>query len=276
MKIEKQDTKLSNFWSRIPVYEKSIWVAIQFPNNQEELLSYSIRETKLIKKSENWFLLITVQKDMKLRKKYDRILAVDLGEKHIATSVEFADGSMTNLRFYGKEIRGIRRHYAWLRKRLGEKKLLKKIKQIGNTEKCKVNDCLHKISRQIVNEAKKSNSIIVLGDLKGIRNQKKGRRMNRIVSSMPYLKLTKYIEYKANWEEIEVIRINERGTSHTCHRCNSEGKRLTQGLFKCLNCNLEYNADLNGCINIAKRFFEQSLKDGASLITPITQKCEVR
>jgi putative transposase len=275
VKIEEQDTKLSKFWSRIPVYKKSIWVAIQFPNSQEELLNYSIRETKLVKKSENWFLFITVQKYMKLRKRYERILAVDLGEKHIATSVEFVNGSMTNPRFYGKEVRGIRRHYAWLRKRLGEKKLLKKIKQIKNTEKRKVNDCLHKISRQIVNEAKESNSIIVLGDLKGIRNQKKGRRMNRIVSSMPYLKLTQYIEYKAKWEGIEVVKINERGTSHICSRCSEEGRRPTQGLFVCKNCG-EYNADLNGCINIAKRSLDYMFRDGVVLAQPKTLKGEVR
>ena len=276
IKIERQDTKLSKFWGRVPIYKKSIWVAIEFPNNQEQLLKCSIRETKLVKKNDNWFLLITVQKDVKLKKKYDKVLAVDLGEKRIATSVEFDGVSMSSPKFYGKEVRGIRRHYSWLRKRLGERKLLRTIKKIKHTEKRKVDDCLHKISRQIVNEAKESNSVIVLGDLRGIRKSAKGRRMNRIVSNMPYYKLTQYIEYKANWEGIEVVKINERGTSHICHRCSSEGKRPTQGLFKCHNCNLEYNADLNGAINIAKMFFEQSLKNGASLITPKTQKGEAK
>jgi putative transposase len=274
IRIEKQDTKLSKYWCKMPVYKKSIWVAIQFPNNQEELLKCSVRETKFISKNSNWFLLITVQKDVRVKKRYDGILAVDLGEKHIATSVEFANGSM-NIKFYGREVRGIRRHYGWLRKRLGEKKLIKEIKRIGQTETRKINDILHKISREIVNEAIKSNSAIVLGELKGIRKSAKGKRMNRIVSNMPYYKLTKYIEYKAGWQGIQVFEINERETSHICSRCGSVGKRPYQGLFVCPKCG-EYNADLNGCINIAKRSLEYILRDGVQLAEPITLIAELR
>jgi IS605 OrfB family transposase len=165
--------------------------------------------------------------------------------------------------FYGKEIRGIRRHYSWLRKRLGEKKLLKKIKQLGNKERRVVNYHLHKIAKEIVVLAKNTNSAIVLGDLKGIRASAKGRRTNRIVSNMPYFRLTKYIEYKAKWEGIRVIKINERGTSRICSRCGSEGKRVKQGLFICKNCGYKVNADYNGAKNILKRSLEYISKDGA-------------
>ncbi len=79
-----------------------------------------------------------------------------------------------------------------MRKRVGNKKLLKEIKRIKHTEKRKVNDVLHKISRAIVNEAGEKNAVIVLGNLKGIRKSAKGkgRCFNRIVSNMPYYKLT--------------------------------------------------------------------------------------
>lgn len=43
---------------------------------------------------------------------------------------------------------------------------------------------------------------MVLGDLKGIRNRARGRRMNRIVSNMPYYCLTQMIIYKSLWENI--------------------------------------------------------------------------
>ena len=73
---------------------------------------------------------------------------------------------MKDPRFYGKEVRGIRRHYAWLRKRLGERKLLRVIRRIGHTERRKVNAILHNISRAIVSEAKNFKATIVLGNLK--------------------------------------------------------------------------------------------------------------
>ncbi|MHC1610615.1 MAG: hypothetical protein ACXQTW_03280, partial [Candidatus Methanospirareceae archaeon] len=63
-----------------------------------------------------------------------------------------ACGDFDNQRphFYGKEVRGVRRHFAWLRKRLGEKKLLKEIKRIGQKERRIVDSYLHEISREIV------------------------------------------------------------------------------------------------------------------------------
>lgn len=41
--------------------------------------------------------------------------------------------------------------------------------------------------------------------------------------------------------------------SVTCYICGCEGKRKTQGLFICPHCG-EYNADLNGAINLAKNW----------------------
>ena len=118
-----------------------------------------------------------------------------------------------------------------------------------------VNAILHRVSKRIVNLALASNSYIVLGDLTGLRRRVngKGKRLNRIVSNMPYYRLTKMIEYKAMLKGIPVITTSEAYTSRTCHICRCEGKRRTQGLFVCPHCG-EYNADLNGAINIAKKF----------------------
>jgi transposase len=69
---------------------------------------------------------------------------------------------------------------------------------------------------------------------------------------------------------IPVITTSEAYTSKTCHICGCEGARKTQGLFICSHCG-EYNADLNGAINIAKKF-ERSLGymplDGAEVNQP--------
>lgn len=77
--------------------------------------------------------------------------------------------------------------------------------------------------------------------------------MNRIVSNMPYLKLSKMIEYKASWEGIPVVYASEAYTSRTCPRCGSEGQRPHQGLFRCPACRYEANADYVGARNLAER-----------------------
>jgi putative transposase len=262
LKIERTGNKISKYWVRLPVSKKrgGIWCA--FKTYTEIPKDVKLCESKLVKKKGNYYLHITIKKDVTLTS-FNNILAIDLGEKHIATTVLQGKNISMNPKFYGKKVRRIRRHYAWLRKRLGNKKLLKEIKRIGHTEKRKVNDILHKISRDIVQQAEENNACIVLGDLKGIRKSAKGKgkRFNRIVANMPYHKLTQYIQYKAEWKGIQVKQISERNTSKTCHKCGQKGNRKTQGLFVC-DCGLQYNADLNGALNIAKRFEDYTFSNG--------------
>ena len=71
--------------------------------------------------------------------------------------------------------KGIRRHYAWLRRRLQEKGLTQVVKRIGGREGRVVNAILHRVSKQIVSLALASNSCIVLGDLTGISGELKAR-----------------------------------------------------------------------------------------------------
>lgn len=266
-RIEKKDTKMAKYWLKIPTKQRrQFWVAIKVAKEKEELLNYKFCDSKIIKRKNGWFAHITIEKEIMLRTDYKDILGIDLGIRRTASVVRLSDG-MT--KFYGKEIREIRGHYFHLRKRLGMKKANKTINKIADTEKRKVNDQLHKISRTIVNQAKADNSLIVLGDLKGIRNSgDKGRKFNRKLATMPFAKLSNYITYKANWAGIQVIKINEAYTSQTCHKCRELGIR-NLGLFKC-GCGYQDNADRNGAINIAERGLREACKSGAIVALPIT------
>ena len=145
------------------------------------------------------------------------------------------------------------------------------MRRVKNTEKRKINTLCHQISHAIVQQAKEKNAAIVLGDLKGIRRRTRARRMNRILSNMSYYKLSKQIEYKAAWEGIPVFKIAEHDTSKTCHRCSSMNTtRIKQPIFECHSCGLVYSADLNGAMNIAKRFRDQWLRNGATGSWPLT------
>jgi len=262
LKIKETRCKLTKYWVRIPVKAKigGIWLPIKahckFPKD------YKLGESKLLKKEEYFEIHIVIRKEVKIKKSYSSILAIDIGEKVLATVL--LNGRPM---FYGREIRGIRRHYAWLRRRLGERKLLKVIKKISNKESRKVNLKLHEISKNIVELAEITGSLIVLGGIKGIRRSVKGRRFNRIVSNMAYNKLTQFITYKANWIGARVIKVDEKGTSITCSKCGYEDRsnRKNQGSFKCRKCGYQVNADFNGVKNIRNRSLEYIFKDGVTL-----------
>ncbi len=134
-------------------------------------------------------------------------------------------------------------------------------------------DIVHKISRDIVNQAIETNAIIVLGNIKYLRKRKQKqykRRVARLLSGFPYYKLMQYIRYKAALAGIKVIDVSEAWTSQTCHKCGERGQRRTQGLFTCPHCNIEDDADRNAAFNIAKRGLGYMSKLGVVVSLPKT------
>jgi len=271
--VQQHDTKLTRFWIKVPIagVRGGIRVPLQFPHNQAPLLEESkLRESKLIWKGDHWSVHLVFEKDIKVPdfRANSRVLGVDFGERHIATSVEWDGHAMKNPRFYSTEVRGIRRHYAWLRKRLGERKCLKAVRKVGKRERKKVDAALHHISKQIVSQAEEAKTTIVMGMPNGrsMRRTAKGKRFRRVVYSMPYYRLAQFIRYKALWAGVPVVEANEDYTSIECHICNERCKRPKQDLIICPHCGC-YQADLNAAINLAKRFHDHWLRDGAAFDT---------
>ena len=256
-KIERRDTTIANYWILFRTKKKrgGIWLPLKLyqpiPKDaklRDSFITYNHRKS--------WYEVRLVFAKEYKHNGYSNLLAIDLGERVMATVVCGSQERISKPYFYGKEIRGIRRHYSWLRKRLGERKLLKVIKRVGHKEQNKVDSLLHVISKEIVRLANQHQiGFIFLGNLKGLRESAKGKgkRMRRIAGNFTYFKLTQYITYKAQWSGISVIQLDESYSSKTCSRCGEFGKRVNQGLFRCSNCGYQINADYNGAKNILKR-----------------------
>lgn len=69
-----------------------------------------------------------------------------------------------------------------------------------------------------------------------------------------YGELQYFIKYKAERKGLIVKYIDPYHTSQICSYCGhwEEGQRKNQSQFKCKNCGLEINADLNAAKNISK------------------------
>jgi putative transposase len=242
----------SIYWMKVPVYPKSINIRIR-TDGRHDLTLYDLREAKVVQQRGEWYILLCIEKETEQPKPATNVLAIDLGVHHLAVTT-----NTTNTRpsFYGQQLRQIRGKYFNLRRKLGRKKAFYKIKALKNREFLQVNHELHRISKEIVEEAKRTNATIVIGRLKGIRQRiKGGRRIRRLINNFPYYKLMQYIKYKAEWIGIAVMEVSEAYTSQTCHNCHIRDKsaRKTQGLFHCRNCGLQMNADYNGSMNILQR-----------------------
>ena len=269
IRVERRDTKIARYWVRVPVKLRrgGVWVAVK--PHCEITADLEICESKLFRRNGEYFLHLVVKREVELKTSYSSVLAIDMGIRHVACSVDMRSGKT---HFYGQELRKARGHYFHLRRNLGQKKLMKVIKRIGNKESRIVNDQLHKIAKVIVDEAERLNAIIAIGNLNGIRRNGGGRRFNRKLNSWPFWKLRKYIEYKANWRGIQVVEVSEAYTSQRCWRCGELGKRsgTHHGLFECPRCGLKENADRNGAFNIGRRALGHVSKVGAVVSQPVT------
>ena len=192
-------------------------------------------------------------------------LGVDLGIAKIATT---SDGKY----YSGTKVKNLRRRHFRLRQRLqakgtkSAKRLLKKRRRKESRFATDVNHC---ISKRLVEVAKGTQRVIVLEDLKGIRERaKKGTRktvsktMRQALSSWSFYQLRQFIEYKARAAGVLVIYVDPRNTSRTCSKCGHVDKksRKDQEHFVCTACGHALNADINAALNIARR--------GAAVIQP--------
>ena len=144
----------------------------------------------------------------------------------------------------------------------GKKLTSKRIDALWRNRNNKIEDCLHKASRMIVDFACKHNvSRIIYGHKVG-QKQDMGmdNKQRRLFAPIPFDKLSNMITYKAANAGIGVIETEEKytsGTSFLDHETPTEknynkSRRIKRGLFRSNKGRL-INADINAAAQIGKK-----------------------
>ncbi|SMH72431.1 RNA-guided endonuclease InsQ/TnpB family protein [Candidatus Nitrosotalea okcheonensis] len=130
--------------------------------------------------------------------------------------------------------------------------------RLGNRRSRRIQQYLHKISKDIVQRAVNTKSILILEDLKGIRKlyrkgNGQGKKYRRKLNSWSFYELQRQITYKAEWEGIPVGFVDPKRTSQLCPIC---GKRLQEDRLQlrkllCINCKRTMDRDVIASMNIA-------------------------
>jgi len=272
--IQRRDTKIAKYWARIRVKGVRGGVKVALVHQPIIFEEWAICESLLVRTDGGEFYLhVTVKKDVEQKREYSSIMAMDIGARWIGVSVARHRGKP---KIYGRKVRAVRGKYLWLRRKLGREKKQRAIKKIGRKERRIVNDEMHKIAKEIVEEAERHDAIIAIGNLNGVRNNNKGREVNRRANSMPFYRLKEYIKHKALERGIAVIEVPEFNTSKQCSRCGSMNtKRPSQGVFICKDCGYQINGDVNGAKNIMRRAVGYMLTVGA-VVTQPDGECHIR
>jgi putative transposase len=229
-----------------------------------------------IKKENNqWFLCITIEKEIVLPLTIRPSVGVDLG---ITRTVQLSNGEYQNLPYAGmKELLD--------RKKVLQRRLKKKIggdrkrgvKQSNNYKKAyeRISKIDQKIAnirqyhlKRIATEIARDHGVVVVEKLK-VKNMTKSAKgtselpgknvkaksgLNRqILLTSPYFFRT-FLEQKCNELSSNYIEVNPAYTSQDCSKCGHRhsDNRISQAQFKCQSCGFESNADHNAAINILK------------------------
>ena len=135
----------------------------------------------------------------------------------------------------------------------------------------KMNDYMHKASRNIVDFCKEKDiPTIVIGYNKDWkRDSQLSRRVNQSFVGIPTKRLIEMIQYKAQEAGITVILTEESYTSGTSFLDGEEPvkknydkrRRVSRGLFRSSN-GIEINADINASYQILKKVFPAAYANG--------------
>lgn len=266
--FSKTTNVLTPYWLTLSLNRRErVSLPIVFGEKQKERIEEAFRgewevaTVEMVKRDGCWYAHFVLEKTVEVPDEPESVIAVDRGERNLAVAVVITksnpDKPMKGHFWRGGEIKRIRGIYGHVRRRLQEKRLPKKVKQLGRKEKRKVNQQLHITANQIIQYAKQlPKPVIVMENLNGIRRSfKKSKKLNKRFHSLPFRKLQATIEYKALLEGIEVRYLTKKetgGTSKTCHRCGHVAQ-VKDRIFRCPRYGMEYDRDLNACVNIAHR-----------------------
>lgn len=213
------------------------------------------------------------KKELPAKANNQRYAAIDIGVNNLATiSSNVAKPLIIN----GRPLKSINqfsnKRIAQLQSKLtGNRHTSKRIEAIRRIRQNKIQDYLHKASREIINYLASNdiNSLIIGKNKEWKQGVALGKKNNQNFVDIPFARFIEMIQYKAKLEGFDVVT-NEESYTSKCSFLDMEsigkrdtycGKRIKRGLFRSSSGKL-INADLNGSLNILRKVVGDAVFDG--------------
>ena len=198
-----------------------------------------------------------------------RCFGIDLGLNNLATVVSNFKGFRPTI-YDGRELKSRNQFYNKYKSDLQSKLTIKgkeryisnKINSLTRNRYNFVEDCFHKISTDIINQAVSNDVTTIVVDNNDLWKQEinLGKKNNQNFVQIPFENLIKKLKYKAFAKGIKVIITEESYTSKCsffdneipCKHESYQGKRIKRGLFRTSD-KKTINSDVNGALNIIRK-----------------------
>ena len=234
---------------------------IEFPTKVE---AKQIQQVRIVPRKESYILEVVYKKSEKEKKRDNETYAgIDIGVNNLAVIVTNTGDKPVIIN--GKPLKSMNHYYNQKKARLQSKSKLaksRKTEKLTSKRNNKIEDYLHKASREITNQiVSKGITQVVIGKNNFWKQEvNHGKRNNQNFVNIPHAEFVNKIKYKCELEGIEVMLQEESYTSK-CSFLDNEpikkqekycGTRVKRGLFKASDGKI-INADVNGAGNILRK-----------------------
>ena len=230
----------------------------------------------------DYFLVYVIYdtEDVVISQKSNKVAAIDIGLSNLAT-VTFSEENdpilyRSDLMKINHDFNRITSNYVSILKKTQNKDTSKRRKRYSEKYSGLVEDRLHKISREIINDlSHRGVSTVIVGKNTG---QKINNKFKNFVQ-VPLFRLINMIKYKAELAGITFIQVNESYASGTSFLDNElptkeyydKSRRKSRGLFLS-NDSRRINADVNASFQIMKKIYKEfAYNDSIKYANPIVK-----
>jgi len=237
------------------------FLVMEYDYASRELKGAKLGNSKMLIDGNCIYLLLTIRRNVEVNEHKNKLF-IDINEDSVDCLLVNYDKNEAVLFSIRHDIREIRTNYRRIRKSIQNKvknprlrdKLLAKY---GFRERKRVEDRLKKITTLLTEIAKEYNADLIRENLKDLKlnDKKKSKQLNYRLSTFPYRKFTKHIDYKFYERGLNIVKVDARKSSITCPICGYVDKRNRIGkeTFKCRRCGFTFNAQYVACFNLFSR-----------------------
>jgi IS605 OrfB family transposase len=187
---------------------------------------------------------------------------IDRGLYHLAVT---SDGQTHS----NAKVRSVQRRYLYNRRTLqakGTRSAKRRLRAMSGREQRFSRDVNHVVTKRLAQQP--DVTTFALEDLSGIRNQRRGKKMNKWLGSWPFYQFETLLTYKAEALGKQVVFVDARYTSQKCSQCGHSYKGNRQhSRFHCVRCGFRCHADVNAATNIRDTYLlstaERSVEQAA-------------
>jgi putative transposase len=209
------------------------------------------------------------------------VMSIDLNFDNVTLAVLTLDGRLAKLKRFKTPHRKVLTHRIWVervqRRYPRSWRFIKGVKKAVDRHGERIRDISwdysHKIGDLVAELALKYHSVIILEDLDELReNSKKSREFNKKLGLWFYRRIQFCIEYEARERNLEVVKINPRGTSSKCPACGGKLDEYEHRVLRCEKCGFVGDRDVIAVMNIYKKYVSKYSRCGVPGVAPNAPK----